>query len=161
MNHELCATQHTGKYHDPNPYINHLNVQTWTGDQLPPNPAYRFDPANANGYCLVNGRYQPSLTGMQPGAFKVFKLVAASVSAFLELAFVPHTSNASFKGAAGGVGADAGINGANGNSVCDVYVLAKDGIWVDARCAFFYRNLHSRMPLSFHTFAPLEARAGV
>jgi len=28
----------------------------------------------------------------------------------------------------------------------------------DVRCAFFFdRNFHSRMPLEFHAFAPLEA----
>jgi hypothetical protein len=34
-------------------------------------------------------------------------------------------------------------------------------IWLRVRCAFFDRDLHSRMPLSFTPFAPLEALAGV
>ena len=122
----LCF--HTeGKYHDANPYINHMMVYAFSDDAVDPDPSSRFPP-DANGYCLTNGLYQPTVA-MQPGQFTLFKLVAASLSAFLELAIVPHPHSG------GGGGSSPDLDGASAPPSpppCDVYVVAKDGIWVDA-----------------------------
>lgn len=104
-----------GRRESPNPYVNHMNVHAYSGDRLDPRPAFKHDPANANGYYLVNGAYQPTIamaTGaMRPGEFKLFRFVGASVSAFLELGITPHRAD--------GQG-------------CGIWVVAKDGIYVDA-----------------------------
>jgi hypothetical protein len=60
MEEVLLVLQHLcfyteGKYRNPNPYINHMNVHIWSDDALDPSPAYRFDPQAPNGYYLVNG----------------------------------------------------------------------------------------------------------
>lgn len=121
----LCF--HTeGKYHDANPYINHMMVYAFSDDAVDPEPSSRFaqDP---NGYYLTNGAYRPTIA-MRPGQFTLFKLVAASLSAFLELAIVPHTRG---DADAAGVGAPPPAPAAAARTPCDMYVVAKDGIWVD------------------------------
>jgi FtsP/CotA-like multicopper oxidase with cupredoxin domain len=127
-----------GKYHDPNPYINHMNVYLYSADdQVDPDPVFAFGPPDSNGVVLANGAYRPVLPSVRPGEFTLFRLIAASLSAFLELAIVPHLANAS----GGPAPADLATNtvgNQRGNhaesaddSGCEVYVVAKDGIWVD------------------------------
>ena len=112
----LCF-RNIGKYQDSTPYMNHLNVVKYGFDQVAPAPVYRYP--NAKGgqsFYLANGRYQPNVT-LAPGEFKRLRLVGAGTNAFLVLGI-----------AAGGPG---GVQGAfAGAPPCDVFVLAKDGVFV-------------------------------
>lgn len=126
MEEQVVVLQHLcfhtdGQYHAPNPYINHMNVHLYSDDEVDPAPTFTSagapDSNSSNGVVLANGALTPSLATMRPGEFVLFRLVAASLSAFLELAVVPQA-------AAGGPGDAA--------APCDVYVVAKDGIWVAA-----------------------------
>ena len=140
---EVLVLQHlcfytNGKHQSPNPYVNHMNVHAYSGDRLDPRPAFKHDPATANGYYLVNGVYQPTIvlaTGaMQPGSFKLFRFVGASVSAFLELGIVPHRTaqSSSSNSSSSSSNGSRSISKASANGHgCDIWVVAKDGIYVD------------------------------
>ncbi len=112
MEEEILLLQHLcfhndGKYQSSTPYINHLNVVAYGLDNIPPNPKYKF-PNEAPDYYMVNGKFQPNIT-MAPGEFKLFRLIGAGTNAFLELQIVDSSS---------------------GKHSCDIYVVAKDGIYV-------------------------------
>lgn len=119
MAEEVMLLQHLcfhdlGQYQSSTPYINHLQLVKWGLDGLDPAPQYRY-PNDTPDYHLVNGVHHPNIT-MQPGEFRLFRLVGAGTNAFLEL---------SITGAGGQAGADDA-------PLCDMYVVAKDGIYVDA-----------------------------
>ena len=99
-----------GKYQSSAPYINHLQVSKWGLDQLSPNPVYR-DPSRLPDYIMANGQYQPNIT-VQPGEFRLFRLINAGTNAFLRLRVVSDGSS---------------------NPECDTYIVAKDGIYVGNR----------------------------
>ena len=114
MKQELMLLQHLcfhnrGKWQDSTPYLNHLNVVKYSGDKIDPDPHYLF-PEQPPSYYLVNGIYQPNIT-MQPGEFRLFRLVGAGTSVFLELQLLASVAS---------------------QQACDIYVIAKDGIYVDS-----------------------------
>eukprot|EP00946_MAST-07B_sp_MAST-7B-sp1_P003651 g3651.t1 len=119
MDEEVLLLQHLcfenkGKYQSSTPYINHLEVVKWGLDNLHPEPVYQ-DPDAAKDYYLVNGEYLPNVT-MSPGQFKRFRLIGAGTSAFLELQIV-------------------------GKSLCEMWVLQKDGVWVGSESYLVTRPL--------------------
>ena len=121
MEEEVLLLQHLcfhnrGKYQDSTPYLNHLNVVRWGRDALDPAPIFRptQTPAEPPDYYLANGVWQPNIT-LAPGQFKRLRIIAGGTGAFLQLTIAPPPSAAVAATAA-----------------CDVYVLAKDGIYVDA-----------------------------
>lgn len=148
---EVLVLQHLcfytdGVYRNPNPYINHMMVSKYAGDMLRPDPSFLYNPNNTNGYVLMNGVYQPTLaTVMQPAEYKLFRFVGASVSTYIALGVVEHTpvrsttstSNNSLRRRNGPLTASATStsNAARGGDPnrppCDVYVIAKDGIYLE------------------------------
>jgi FtsP/CotA-like multicopper oxidase with cupredoxin domain len=116
MDEEVLLLQHlcfhnTGKYHSSTPYINHLEVVKYGLDTLAPNPTYRY-PNDVKDYYMVNGQFKPNIT-MRPGQFKLFRLIGAGTSAFLELQVVSDNRKDSSA------------------QSCDVFIVAKDGIFVE------------------------------
>jgi FtsP/CotA-like multicopper oxidase with cupredoxin domain len=100
-------------------------VVTYGLDLLDPAPSYRF-PSELPDYYLVNGLFQPNIT-MLPGQFKLFRFVGGGTSAFLELQI-----------ASGGGGGASGSSEAPTAASCEMYIVAKDGIFVPEA----YENQH-------------------
>eukprot|EP00656_Telonema_subtile_P024985 TRINITY_DN27123_c0_g1_i1.p1 TRINITY_DN27123_c0_g1~~TRINITY_DN27123_c0_g1_i1.p1 ORF type:complete len:512 (-),score=96.87 TRINITY_DN27123_c0_g1_i1:34-1569(-) len=113
MKEEILLLQHLcfhnrGKYQDSTPYLNHLNVVKYSGDLVAPEPSFKF-PDQVPSYYLVNGQFQPNIT-MQPGEFRRLRLIGGGTSVFLELRLTPEHPN---------------------QTACDIYVIAKDGVYVE------------------------------
>lgn len=110
MKEEILLLQHLcfrnyGKYKSSTPYINHLEVVKWGLDDLNPDPTY-LDPNVIPDFYLANGIFRPNIT-MSPGELRRFRIVGAGTSAFLELQVLGKFA-----------------------SSCEMWVLAKDGVWV-------------------------------
>ena len=117
MDEDVLLLQHLcfyndGRYATSSPYVNHLNVIKYSLDNMLPEPVYS-NRSEVPDYILVNGEYEPTLS-LRPGEFRRLRIVGAGTSAFLELHLV------------------AAAGAATAAPPCELLVLAKDGIWVDA-----------------------------
>ena len=108
MKEQILLFQHLcfhneGKYKSSTPYINHLNVVKYGLDNVDPKFT-NTKPSQLPDYYLVNGIYAPTIQ-LHPGEFQRFRMIGAGLNAFLAL-HVPVQ--------------------------CEMYMLAKDGVWVDS-----------------------------
>jgi FtsP/CotA-like multicopper oxidase with cupredoxin domain len=105
---QLCFRD-LGKYKDSVPYMNHLNVVKYGLDNVVVNPVYNY-PDQEQDFVLTNGVYMPNIT-ISSSEWTRLRMINANTNAFLSM-HIESTSSS------------------NSTSPCEMYVLAKDGIYV-------------------------------
>eukprot|EP00940_MAST-03C_sp_MAST-3C-sp2_P001757 g1757.t1 len=115
MEEEVLLFQHLcfrdlGKFQSSAPYINHMELSKYGLDLLSPDPTFKYTNTTQDFY-VVNGEFLPNVT-LAPGEFKRFRLVAGGTQAFLELVLEDSSGNLATQS-------------------CEMYVIAKDGYFVD------------------------------
>ena len=87
--------------------MNHLNVVKYGLDNVDPDPQYNLPNAEQD-FVLTNGMYQPNITILTSDWTRL-RMINANTNAFLSMHIESSNANA---------------------TSCEMYVLAKDGIYV-------------------------------